>query len=570
MPAPETDSLVGKVLAERYRIESPLGEGGIGKVYRARHLTLGRMVALKVLLTQYENVDVLKQRFAREAEALAALSHPNIVTVTDYGVEGDLPYIVMELLEGRDLSVVIATEPEPLAPKRVFELMRQALRALSYAHDQGLIHRDLKPHNLFVRDLGHGQEHCHVLDFGLARFTKDAASRGPKLTRQGALIGTPAYMAPEQASGEEVDARADIYAMGCVLFEALTGQRVFPSPDPGQILRAHLLSPPPSLSRADPGLRCSPALEALVAKCLEKGPDQRFQTAPEMLEALEALGPQDAERIGPRPPPGTNTHGIEATQGGVRVEETKGATPEAIAEQAGRPSQSAQLAPPHGSTGASIALPTKSRTPLLTGAAVLGALLVGVAVFLGMEMLHGDDGDAPSVATPTPVTPTAVDPPATAPAPADHLPENPLDHVPDGLFSVLHDIEEGESASARSALTDYRRAHPDDPRAQMYFHLLRARLAGEREITEALDQYAAALSEHPDALGDPGLLQRSIQAVCANSARLRSRGERLIQERYGALAADALRTASAASEAERGFRCDNPDHLTSLASELIP
>ncbi|HJL16689.1 MAG TPA: serine/threonine-protein kinase [Sandaracinaceae bacterium LLY-WYZ-13_1] len=278
--AAEPDPLLGKVFDERYRIEEPLGEGGIGRVFKARHLTLGRLVALKVLLTRYESIPVLKQRFEREARALAALSHPNIVTVTDFGVSEGNPYIVMELLEGRDLSVLVAGEP--LAPKRVFDIVRQTLRALHYAHDQGLVHRDLKPHNVFVRSLDDGTDHVEVLDFGLARFVGDAARSSPKLTRQGALIGTPAYMAPEQASGEEVDARADVYAVGCVLFEALTGRRVFETADPGEMLRAHLLSSPPTLAQADPGLEVSPSLEAFVQKALSKSPSGRFDSAKEM------------------------------------------------------------------------------------------------------------------------------------------------------------------------------------------------------------------------------------------------------------------------------------------------
>src|SRR5690606_27185431 len=177
------DPMIGKVLDERYRIEEPLGQGGIGRVYKARHLILGRHVALKVLLAQYESIPVLQERFRREAEALAALSHPNIVTVTDFGVFEAMPYLAMELLEGEDLARLI--DREIIEPKRAFGILRQVLRALAYAHSRELVHRDLKPHNIWVCVLGDGTDHVEVLDFGLARFLGDSANRGPKLTKAG-------------------------------------------------------------------------------------------------------------------------------------------------------------------------------------------------------------------------------------------------------------------------------------------------------------------------------------------------------------------------------------------------
>ncbi|MBZ0120663.1 MAG: serine/threonine protein kinase, partial [Sandaracinaceae bacterium] len=186
------DPFIGRVLNERYRIEGPLGEGGIGRVYRARHLTVGNHVALKVLQAQYENLQVLRDRFSREVEALARLKHPNIVTVQDYGVDNDVPYLVMELLDGTDLSRLIAKDV--IEPRRVLDIFKQILRALAYAHEQGLVHRDLKPQNVFVRPVGGGAEHVEVLDFGLARFMDDEQKGRAKLTRTGALIGTPAYM----------------------------------------------------------------------------------------------------------------------------------------------------------------------------------------------------------------------------------------------------------------------------------------------------------------------------------------------------------------------------------------
>jgi hypothetical protein len=313
------DPLLGRTIADRYQIERPLGEGGIGKVYRAVDTRLGRQVALKVLLTKYEQEPVLRQRFDREAAALSRLSHPNIVTVTDYGVsEEGVPFLAMELLEGVDLHGLIKGAIIP--PQRGLAIMRQVLRALAYAHGQNLVHRDLKPHNVFVRDLGDGTDHVTVLDFGLARFTDYG---GAKLTKVGALLGTPAYMAPEQARGtSDVDATADVYAVGVVLFEVLTGRRPFDSPNPGDVLRGHLQEPPPRLSVADTGLEASPALQQLLDRAMAKAPGDRFPSAVAMVEALEALPPDAARRVGPRvdmagptlgAPPVARTRGGDAT-----------------------------------------------------------------------------------------------------------------------------------------------------------------------------------------------------------------------------------------------------------------
>src|SRR5687768_5160770 len=165
---PLDDLKVGHVVAERYRIEALLGEGGVGRVYRARHTALGRSVAIKLLLTEHEGSEVLRERFRREAEALAALSHPHIVAVTDFGVDGEMPYLVMELLEGTSLAEML--QEDRLEPSSAIGIVRQVLLALGYAHARGVIHRDLKPHNIFVRRLDDGSAHVTVLDFGLARF----------------------------------------------------------------------------------------------------------------------------------------------------------------------------------------------------------------------------------------------------------------------------------------------------------------------------------------------------------------------------------------------------------------
>jgi hypothetical protein len=298
-PPPQTEALIGQILDGRYRIEAKIGEGGLGTVYRAQHLKLERAVAIKVLKAELRAVPDIRQRFEREVRTLAALSHPNIVTITDYGeAAGAIPYLVMELVEGDELSKLVN---DGIAPARALSVVRQILSSLAYAHSCDVVHRDLKPANVIVRPLPDGTDHAVVLDFGLAKFMGDDGTPGHDLTRSGLVVGTPAYLPPEQIGGgaKKADARSDLYAVGLILFELLTGRRPFITEDAAEMLRAHLATRPPSLLEASsPGSRISPALEALVRKALEKQPSDRFSNARAMLEALEALGPRPMERAG--------------------------------------------------------------------------------------------------------------------------------------------------------------------------------------------------------------------------------------------------------------------------------
>ncbi|MCZ7686544.1 MAG: serine/threonine protein kinase [Sandaracinaceae bacterium] len=232
--------LVGRVLADRYRVTGLLGVGGIGRVYRAEHLVLRRQVALKVLLVHYQCVPELQRRFEREAMALAALAHPNIVTIIDFVSSRDATFLVMELLEGEELDALLSRGP--LSARDAFAVMEQILSSLAYAHERDVIHRDLKPQNVIVRRLPGGRLHATMLDFGLAKFM-DGSGPGQNLTKTGLVVGTPAYMAPEQASGAHADRRADVYAAGIMFFRAPRGQ------PPLRGLRGHR-APPAAPARA--------------------------------------------------------------------------------------------------------------------------------------------------------------------------------------------------------------------------------------------------------------------------------------------------------------------------------
>jgi serine/threonine-protein kinase len=293
-PSAAADAWIGKCLDGRYRIEAQLGAGGAGTVYRARHLGLDRAVALKVLRTRERWGS--RKRFEREARALAQLSHEHIVAVSDCGVDGDVPYLVMELLEGESLAARL--ERGALPPELACDLLRQLLEGLAYVHERGLVHRDLKPGNLFLERSAQGRERLKLLDFGLAKLlqqTEDAA-----VTLSGEVFGTPAYMPPEQITGESIDARSDVYSVGLVAFEMIAGRRPFQGHE-AELLRQHLVEPLPRLAqlRPAPPAALAAALDPLLARATDKDKTKRFAQAREMAEALGAAMP--AELLAPQP-----------------------------------------------------------------------------------------------------------------------------------------------------------------------------------------------------------------------------------------------------------------------------
>ena len=279
-----------------YDIIEPIGHGGMGEVYRARDTRLQRLVAIKTVSSHAMADPQFRERFEREARAVAALSHPNILAIHDVGNHDGIPYVAIELLEGETLRSRIGTSPLPLST--VVEQGVQIGRGLAAAHDRGIVHRDLKPDNIFVtRD---GQ--IKILDFGLA--TEPARESGNDSTQlaqtdRGMVVGTVGYMSPEQVSGERTDARSDIFSFGCVLYEMLAARRAFASDSRIETLHAVLKEHPPDLTslRSD----VSPSLNRVVRRCLEKAPESRFQSARDLVFALENLAPGSDPTPAPSP-----------------------------------------------------------------------------------------------------------------------------------------------------------------------------------------------------------------------------------------------------------------------------
>ncbi|WP_058867925.1 serine/threonine-protein kinase [Chloracidobacterium thermophilum] len=280
----EQDAFIGQTLDGKYCIEAKIGEGGMGAVYRARHVLMDTQLAIKVLHPSLVSDATSVARFQREAQAMARIRHSNAIAVTDFGVtEDQINYIVMELFEGESLRKVLEREKK-LPYATAIAIARQVCGALEAAHRSGVIHRDIKPENIFLSPQPDGSYFVKVIDFGIAKIVTDTSKGGPPLTRQGMIIGSPHYLSPEQCTGQELDARSDIYSLGIVLFEMLTGQVPFTAVTPVAVALLHANEPPPSLRKLNPEI--PKALDDLVMSALAKSKTDRPASARELAEEL--------------------------------------------------------------------------------------------------------------------------------------------------------------------------------------------------------------------------------------------------------------------------------------------
>jgi tRNA A-37 threonylcarbamoyl transferase component Bud32 len=277
VPILSPDSLVDN----RYKIVDLLGMGGMGSVYKAEHTVLSKTCAIKLVHPQRFDQDSL-QRFKLEAKATSMLKHPNIVGIHDYGInEGFLPYIVMEYLEGKSLESIIQSEG-PLSRERFFKVFEQVCDGLGHAHQQGIIHRDLKPANIFICTENGEGDRVKIVDFGIAKLIpQDGSPETTKITLTGEVVGSPLYMSPEQCSGGTLDTRSDIYSLGLVMHEVLTGDCVFDG-SPTQVMRKQILEPAELHSRE----KLSEDMKQIIQKCLMKDPSERFQSVEELKTEL--------------------------------------------------------------------------------------------------------------------------------------------------------------------------------------------------------------------------------------------------------------------------------------------
>jgi serine/threonine-protein kinase len=296
------DPFIGReLLGGQFRVLEKIGTGGMGSVYKAEQPAMNRMVAIKILHPKLAGRKDLTSRFRREARAMSQLTHPNTVKVFMYGEledDGSL-YIVMEMLEGRNLNQTVRKEG-PMTVERAIPILIQVCGALQEAHDLGIVHRDLKPENIFLSKQGGISDYPKVLDFGLAKVTERQMQPGSViLTQEGMVFGTPEFMSPEQAQGKTLDARSDIYSLAVILYEVLTGKLPFTARTPMEYIQKHVTDPIIPLSERVPDRKFAKGLDEVLAKALQKQPDNRFQTAGEFGEALRPFGGAAAQALPP-------------------------------------------------------------------------------------------------------------------------------------------------------------------------------------------------------------------------------------------------------------------------------
>jgi len=478
------DPLIGAVVGERYRIVSRIGVGGMGAVYRAEHTMMRRDLAIKVLLSELGGREEFARRFEREAESASRLAHPNIITVTDFGrtPDGSL-FLAMEFLAGDSLTSVI--DQGPLPRERALAIIRQILRALDHAHGAGVVHRDLKPDNIMLVERDGQRDVVKILDFGIAKVTEPASGQ-EVLTQAGVIFGTPEYLSPEQAVGEAVDARADLYAAGVILYEMLAGRRPFESEDKVKIISMHLSHAPPRIREANPTVDVPFALEQVVLQALEKHRENRFASATAFLQALE-----DSEAVVDPALP----FEIDATSPHIAYEATMMAN-------------SGDLATPGPASPAG-----RSRRPLAAVALVVALGALGVVGYRIRAHHRGAGALTSAPSEPAPVAP--------------------------GLATELKKVESlleaGNTAAAKLTLEDQLAQRPQD--ARVHYMLGRVAFSDNRHA-DGLASYRQAITLDPGFRGDPVLLAHVDTAL--GEPRHAQAALDLIIDKIGSPAADLL------------------------------
>ncbi|MFW5966978.1 MAG: serine/threonine protein kinase [Persicimonas sp.] len=473
----DVEALVGETLSERYLIEGCLGSGGMGAVYQAEHTLMKKKVAVKVLHGDITGHGEAVERFRREAQAAAHIDHPNVCVATDFGEMPDGRFfLVMEYLEGNTLDERLVCV-ERFEPKRALHIARQICDALIQAHRRGIVHRDLKPENVMLVHRGGDTDFVKIMDFGVARVRiGDGEAAGAKITQAGRVYGTPHYMAPEQAAGSEsVDHRADLYSLGVLLFEMLTGTLPFADESATRVMAMHMTREPPSIEERAPDVDFPRGLADLVDRLMAKEPDDRPESAEEVREALdEVIARADAE------PTGLTAH-----------------TRELAARSTGALKRVGRRLAPHlkGMTKGIRRLydryvsgPTKKLLGI--GALVVATFVVGSFV---TAALVGPSGPAVD----------EEDRRAQAEALADERAESGLDEAAEAL-------EDGETSAAIEHLEEAAEKEGDDP--HLAYLSGRAHLE-DGEVGEALDAYAEALEGEPRYASEDRLVEDLVAII---------------------------------------------------------
>ncbi len=507
-------SLVGTVIGGRYRIERVIGEGGMGAVYQAEHTHMRKRLAVKVLHPEMSRLPEVVARFEREAMAAAHIDHPNVAGATDFGKLDDGSFfLVLEFVEGTSLRDAIAGSSMDLG--RALHVMRQIAGALHRAHALGIVHRDLKPENVMLVERDGDHDFVKVLDFGIAKVPVGALvgerhASGQVLTQLGMVYGTPEYMAPEQALGQAVDARADLYALGVIAFEMMTGARPFEHESKVSLLGMHVTAPIPKMSERAPQANVPPEVEAIVERLLAKEASARFEDARELTAAIDATSVVLAERglITEVPVP-ASALGARASRAsisdGAGSRSELGVAPTGLAQHPPVP-----LRPSVASlVGASFGGVLKARPPWLTPRlAVLIAAALGSVVLTAVIVVTATDHGAASAVGPTGSAANLLEPPPP--------PRPPDPKVDDIVAAAQAKIDKGDFASAIEELTPVEKKEPH--RADVHALLERA-YSGVRNAREAMREAAAWLAADPSAAADVKLEEDVRNAALLHEAQ---------------------------------------------------
>jgi hypothetical protein len=449
------NDLVGAVIAERYHVLKKLGEGGMGQVYLAEHVKMGRKSAVKVMNPgMVQNIDAIS-RFNREAANASRINHPNVAGIYDFGETADgLIYLAMEFVEGQPLTDIIKSHGA-LPPMRASEIARQTAEGLAVAHDMGIVHRDLKPDNIMIGKGRNGADLVKVVDFGIA---KAAASDEQKVTKTGMVVGTPEYMSPEQLSGDPLDARSDIYSLALVTFNMLTGKLPFPGESMQETMIMRLTDDPQPLQAMRPEIAWPADLQVVMDKALARDANQRYRSAHDfavdLVEAIDRMPASSITTMGTQvlAPPMTAAD-MEAAQTAATVQVQVPPTRVASRSGGGGAKSATPPAPSPAHT------PTKSKTPLMAGvgAAVLIAAIGGAMVLKPWASKTAPDTANSTLPVSTPTSPDSVKPGLAAGAQSSPPASVPLNQslvsVSDSLrvFDKYLELND-DSASARAIL----------------------------------------------------------------------------------------------------------------------
>ncbi len=544
------DPMIGRVIADRYRVEARLGEGGMGAVYRVEHTLMKKRLALKVLHREMTGQPEIVARFEREALAAAHIEHPNVAGATDFGkLEDGSCYLVLEYVEGTSLRSWIDKGPLPAA--RAVHVTKQVLAALRRAHELGIVHRDLKPENILLVDREGDRDFVKVLDFGIARVPigsigTSTGENGPSLTRAGMVYGTPEYMAPEQALGQPVDGRSDLYSVGVMLFEMLVGRRPYDNKDKVALLGQHVAGPIPSARERAQPQELSAELDAVVTRFLSKSPSDRFVDAQAAIEALAAVDRDTPTSSAPLSPDAS---------GSANLESPISLDPPFVRDA--RAFELAATVPPPANSLAARLRWLRSQPRILAGAG-LGLLLV-IVLFVALRKPSSvDDGVERAIKR---GNATAVASGASSREPPSVASVVNAGDVKQEAQMALGRIASGEADGGTRALEALAKRYPGDP---FVLRSLATAYSRQKRHIEALSTVKQLLKISPSAAADPGLdsviddaLAAAVPAGVSDAAwsliekEMGSEGARILYDiAYGKRGSEALRVRAQRSLAD--------------------